>query len=698
MRAPRLGELALAGACALSCRPEPARPIVDEVRLEGLSAVDEQPLLDGLATTETPRLFGFSGILEYATYDPHVLSRDLLRIERYLRARGYYDAKVTAARVVRLGDNRVRVEIRVHEGQPVRVSRLLPDVASLPPDAVIPANQARKMRDGDIFDEDRFELDKRNIERTLRDLGYAFATVRATARVDVAQRTAEITYDIEAGPKSRYGPITFVGLREIPEGPVRDNLQIREGDPYSETELEEARTVLVNLGVFSTVEIVPDRSRPETGIVPIQVRVRESALRTVRVGGGVQLDVLRLLTRLQTSWEHRNFLGGMRRFRVSAEPGLTLFPTRIEHLTPPTRLLPENRVSAELKQPSFLEGRTTGTLSLEYSVAPRLYPLLDDVEPEDEIILGYHEVLARAGVERWLASHHVFINPAYNWQANVPFTYQGDKHPGLEFVRVSFPQLVTTLDFRKGGLRTRSGVYLSNTLEVAGHIFGGTVSDVRIRPEARLFFPIDASVLGLRLTFGFLFPHNYGESLQERSRDPTAPFDPSAPDVVRDQQILNLRAFYSGGPNSNRGYPYRTVGPHGAIGFLAPSTDPECRNFAATDACMRPQGGLTLWEASVEARIPLPIDTPLDAVLFVDASDLTREVGQIRLNVPHLSPGFGLRYWTPVGPLRLDVGWRPPTLQHIGKDRLEPDEGRPGDDLFGLFPGAIHLVFGSEAF
>jgi outer membrane protein insertion porin family/translocation and assembly module TamA len=84
-------------------------------------------------------------------------------------------------------------------------------------------------------------------------------------------------------------------------------------------------------------------------------------------------------------------------------------------------------------------------------------------------------------------------------------------------------------------------------------------------------------------------------------------------------------------------------------------------------------------------------------VLFVDASDLNKEAGKFRLNVPHLSPGFGLRYMTPVGPIRLDVGWRVPGAQMLGKRELPPEEGLPGDDLFGLFPGAIHLAIG-EAF
>lgn len=692
-RRPELGLGALFALGALCCRPEPVRPVVDEIEIQGLRAVDEQPLLEGLSTIETPLLFGFAGVLEYATYDQNVLARDLLRIERYLRSKGYYEAKVTSARVQHLADSRVRISIRVHEGQPVTVARLDPGIARLPWDVATRANRAREMAEGDVLDEDRLEADKQRILKVLLDRGYAFAAVSARARVDLTTRTAHLTYEIAIGPPARYGTVNLIGLREIPEKPVRDTLQIREGEPYSEAALEEARQALVNLGVFSTVDIVPDRSRPQTGIVPLQIRVRESALRALRVGGGVRFDVLRLMTRLETSWEHKNFLGGMRTFRIQTRPGLTFFPTRIDRLESPTRLLPENSVSAELEQPSFIEGRTTGTLRAEYSVFPLLYPLPEELEPEQERIIGYQEIRASAGLERWFWGHKFWVQPSYNWQANFPFTYQLNTPNGLDPVQVSFPQLVTTFDLRDSPVRARSGVYLSNTLQVAGHIFGGTVDDVQVRPEARLFIPVDKSVLALRVAFGFLFPSGYGQSL--KNPEGLAPDDP---DMVGDQQKLNLRAFYSGGPNSNRGYPLRTVGPHGPLGFLAPQNSQGCILFETTDGCMRPLGGVSLWEASIEARIPFPNDAPLDAVLFVDASDLTREVGQIRLDVPHLSPGFGVRYLTPIGPLRLDIGWRVPSLQALGESRLPESEGRPGDDLFGFFPGAIHLVFGNEAF
>jgi outer membrane protein insertion porin family/translocation and assembly module TamA len=695
--------LTTALALGAGCRSLPPQPVVDEVRIEGLARVEEKPLLDGLSTSETPLLFGLiPGVLEYTTYDPNVLSRDLERIERYLRARGHYEAKVWAARVIRTGPHEVKVEIHVHEGPEVRVSRIDPGVSRLPFDVMLLVNRARRMADGDVFDEEEFEKDKERIAGVLAEAGYAFAKVDATATVDVAARTAHVRYTIDLGPKARYGPIRFVGLEKIPEDGVRNQLDLEEGEIYNSAELAEAEQALISLGVFSNVEIRPDRSHPETGLVPIQVWVREGTLANLRIGGGSRFDVLRLSGHLMTGWEHRNFLGGIRHFRVEGRPGVTLFPTRIDHLEPWTAYLPEFRSQVTLSQPSFLEARTTGIISAEYNVYPLLYPLPDGVDPEAERVIGYQEVRASAGVERSFFNYRVNLAPSYNWQANFPFTYQGGRPNGLEAVRVSFPELVATLDLRDDAMETHRGIYLTNSLQVAGHGLGGTVSDVRVKPEIRAYLPLRRAVLATRLTFGFLFPGNYGDTLDpDSSESRSAELDPSDPAVVADQHKLLFRAFYSGGPNSNRGYPFRGVGPHGPVGFLVPTgLDCSLEQRSVEDlpnGCIRPLGGLTLWEASLEVRIPFPIDAPFYGVTFIDASDLTRSVGKLRLDVPHLTAGGGIRYITPLGAIRFDVGYRVQGAQALGKKELPSEEGRPGGNVLGLFPGAVHLAIG-EAF
>jgi outer membrane protein insertion porin family/translocation and assembly module TamA len=689
--------------------------VVADVEVSGADELDVRQLENGLSTAETPYLFGLiPRVLEYSTYDPAVLARDLARAERWFRARGYYEAKVRAARVVHIDSHHVRVELEASLGEPVIVRRVDPaGLALLPAEVAGAAVSAIKIREGEVFDEARFDTDKRALLRVLTDGGYAFAKVEAKARVDIAARSASVSYAIELGRRSRFGAIKLEGLQEIPEGPVRSTFALEEGQLYSTAEVEDAQKALVTLGVFSNVEIREDRSRPESGVVPLTVVVREALLRGVRAGVGGRFDVLRLSASGQLGWESRNFLGGMRRFEVDVQPGATFFPTRIptdgkSSFYAPTRVLPEVRVSSELRQPSFPEGRTSLFLSADFSRYPVIYPLEPGLDPRREPVLGYNEITASVGAERAFLRQHLSVRPSYNWQAYFPFSYQNDADAGLGVVRVSAPKLDLTLDYRDDPVQPTRGVYLSNAFEVAGYVFRGTVSDVRVRPEVRVYTRGalgKRSVFSARLGFGFLFPRkapgdgSYGETL-----DPTTPagiladLNPKDPVVVRDQQKLSLRAFYSGGPTSNRGYPYRGVGPQGQIGYLVPAatTGVNCAIATAENeqGCIRPLGGPTLWELSLETRFPITGD--LHGALFVDASDVSRYVGTIRLRVPHVSPGFGLRYLTLVGPLRLDLGFRPPYVQAIGKKELPPEEGDEGGTILGL-PMSIGIALG-EAF
>lgn len=696
--------VALGFSLCVACEHESTRPLVSSIDLretDDSQVVDDAAVLDGLAT--------------YDEYDPSLLSRDLERVERYYRARGYYEAKVRAARVLQLDGRHVRIEIRVVPGVPVTVRRVdMPGLAYLPAAVTKEVLRARSLKVGDVFDEANFDEMKAAILEAQQDRGFPFAKVDAKAHIDLVEHRADVNVALDPGPAATYGTVTIEGLKAIPEGPVRDTLRIREGRPYSRIDLAAAQRALLNLGVFSNVEIHEDTTRPDTQRVPIAVVVRETELRTIRLGGGAEFDVLRLNLHLTTGWEHLNFLGGTRHLSINATPGIDFFPTRLDGNTPqaPTRVLLENTLQLKFKQPSFIESRTAGTIETSYNVRPLLYPLPPSTDPRDERIVGYQTVSTAVGVERqfflsrsrtWPATLTVAVS--YNWQANFPFTYQKDLPAGLDNVRVAFPALVTTLDLRDDPVQTHKGLYLSNSLQVADKIFGGSVSDVKIQPEIRSYFPITkhSVTLATRASMGFLIPRDYGQTLNSGSSEGQAvKRDPEAPDVVFDQEKLLLRAFYSGGVNSNRGYPLRGVGPHGPVGFLVP-TGVDCSLGGRTieqlnAACIRPLGGFTLWEASLELRFPL--SGALSGVAFADASDVARDIGHVRFTVPHLSVGPGIRYLTPVGPLRLDIGYRVPGAQALGEKELSIEDGsRDVGNLFGVswLPMAVNIALG-EAF
>lgn len=679
--------------------------ITTGVHLDGNRALSDAEVLDGLATRASPRLFGLPGlqgvIFDYVEYDPSKLAQDLERIERFYRARGYYEARVTIARVERdESDTSVRVTLRVHEGQPVVVDRVTPKgLEQLPASTGFRAQRAIVLPERRPFDEDQYEQSKRGIVDVLADNGFAFGKVDGQVKVDLAKHAANVEFTVTTGPPSTLGEIQIEGLTEIPESIVRAALKLKQGDPYRQSDVRDAENALVNLGVFSSVRIERRDADPTSGRVPLVVTVREASLRAVRVGIGAAIDPVRLRTALRLGWEDQNFLGGLRRLQIDERPGVVLYPTRTSDFALPTRLLPENRLNIELRKPAFIEGRTVAIASTSYNIYPLLFPIPEGKDPSTERILGYHEFRGTIGVERTFLDMAVLLAPSVSLQTNVPVAYQraadGTAIPrGIETLYILYPDLTATLDLRDDRIEPHRGIFLQNSLQVAipSHA-PALVGDVRVRPELRAYVPVSKrSVLATRLGFGFLFPINYGQSLSSNLA-----MDPSQEQIVSDQQKLLFRAFYSGGPNSNRGYGFGQVGPHGPLGLLT-AGNVDCLATPDAPDCIRPLGGLSLWEASMEVRFP--IAGALRGVVFLDASDVTRSRASLRLTVPHLSPGIGLRYDTPIGPLRLDLGYRIRSTKTA--NATTAGTIRDEADLRGWFgsrylPLALHVALG-EAF
>jgi outer membrane protein insertion porin family/translocation and assembly module TamA len=657
-----------------------------DVTVAGVHDIDVEELEGRIATQKSPRFLGiFDGVVfEYTVFDQYALRRDLLRIERYLRARGYYDAHVYAARVIEKGE-KVYVTIGVDQGLPVLVESLgIGELAPVDETTRLAIRQSilSVLPLGARFDEDEFASSEKAALKGLTSTGHATAKVTRRAEVDLTNRRARLYFSIDPGPLGTFGPVRFEGLGDLPESAVRRVFGVREGKRYSSEQLDEARQALLDLGVFATVNVEQDLAEFErTHVVPITVKTEPSKSRAILVGAGVELDSLKTDGHVQIGWQNANFLRGLRRFEVRYKPGVVLYPTRFPQLLRPTSLLYEHRLDATLRQPAFVEKRTTGYTRAEYNLYPVLLPTATSN------VLGYHELRGAVGLERTFFTRFFFVNPAYNIQANFPTDYIG--HVDVSALLISYVALGAHLDLRDDPVKPRRGIYVGNELQLAGGPLRGDANDVRIQPEVRGLVPLPRGItIAMRGSVGFLFPYNYSKFAQINFRTP-GPSSVEGSD--RDYQLLFFRGFFSGGPSSNRGYPLRGVGPHANIPYLSPvgqsfsgGCDP------SNPACFLPTGGLSLWEANAEVRFA--ISGPLETAVFCDSGDVSPFQVDIRLDRPHLSCGAGARYDTPVGPIRLDVGYRVPGLQYPTGAPFEQDPPL----LFGL---PIAVAFGiGEAF
>lgn len=701
--------------------------MVDEVEIIGNKALDDDEIEQRIATAETggalehvPLLGAIDALtVEYERFDRFVLERDLQRVARLYRAKGYYKAVVRAGRVRRIDEPRskdpravrTQVEIVVEEGMPTRVRRVSLvwrdwDPATGDSKAGAAATNAKNtLSPGAVFTEEAYEDVRKRIQRELTDLGYAYALVDAKAAVDLQtdetkDDAADVTFTVELGPKCTFGNVTLEGLDTIPDWQIRPALGFEEDDEYSTDKLKDAEVALNEFGVFASIEITPQLSKspPRATKIPIEIVARPGALRAVRLGGGIELGGA-IATHGIAGWQHKNLFGALDRFNIEVRPRLVLYPLKLLTLfdfnqNPP---LDENGEPIELggvrpvyelvgrlayQLPIPYDPRTTFFVQGQGSVALERNHDIPDFYAVNTNIPGEYVAEQRVGIERRFFLSRLLVGIAHNLSYSQPFSYNLEEPPpGKEALLLSYLQHYAEVDLRRGPdgefnrLNPTSGVLAGFDLQMAGFFVGGDASDVKIRPEIRFFAPLSRRVIVAgRFAMGFLYVHDYRRDDDAVEGIPILDQDITTADVAvtdqsngdpdlrrkltRDAQILTKRGLFSGGPMSNRGYTFNEIAPHRVL-------DDDGKLLADPDAI----GGRTLWEASLELRFPIVGD--LGGVFFIDSSDVTRDLGQLRLDHPHVASGLGIRYETPVGPLRLDLGFRIPYLQVLGEDVVE---------------------------
>lgn len=632
----RLLGVAVAAVAAVHCagakdRPQP--PFVGQLKIEGTNAVSPSAIEKKLVTREA----GWWPWADEQPFDPVVWGADLRRIERFYGSRGYYGAEVLSDKVTpRPGSDEVDLRVQVREGEPYRLAPFTVEgLDELTPEARETLLDDLPLEAGEIFRESEWEAAKAQLDRGLRDLGHARAELFSEAKVGLESHVVTPVLKVRPGPRYRFGEL------RIDQGPdatvdpkfVYDQvrLAIVDEDHFSQEALEEAERRVFGMGVFRVGRVTAGEPDAEHGRIPVQVEVREGPFRTLRLGAGVGFDQVRQEAHLVGEWTSRNFLGGLRRLTLRGTAGWAFLPSTIavvrRQIEAGPRHGPIYRATSEFEQPRLFE-------------APALVGQVR-LESEKTLEPAYDAIGGRAGTGVvWRPHTTLSLHPSYNIQvyrlagareaavASAPLVLGCNEDPCV--LTLSYLEQIVAWDRRDDPLEPRSGHLLSLSLQEGGGPLGGDFSYLRVMPEARGFVSVgddDLFTFAARLRVGALIPTSGDAS--------------SSPAVSR---------FYGGGAMSMRGFGMRRLSP-----LLLLPTEPN--NDASRIAV--PIGGNGLIEGSFEARTP--VRPQLLAAAFVDFGTVTRERVAVQ-DVARMqwAGGLGIRYLSPVGPIRLDLAVRLP--------------------------------------
>jgi outer membrane protein assembly complex protein YaeT len=430
----------------------------------------------------------------------------------------------------------------------------------------------------------------------LKDEGYPYATVGMSSE-DVSPKHQRIRLDATAGTLAHIGEIDIRGEKSVGENVIRRQLSFKPNDRYTRKELRDSQRRLYGLELFefANVESLEDKDVMSEE-VPVRVTVAESKHRKISTGLGYGSEEK---VRARLRWDHVNFFGGARHAGFEARWSSLTRGVRADY-TEPYLLTPHFSLRFEgqawqAREPVYSQDTIGGRAILKHQANPQNVWSISLIN-EFETSTIAPEALQDPSVRNDLIA--LGLDPR---------TGETRGTVGAVALDISRNTTNSLLDAKQGYL-------LSAHLESAGRLMWGTYNYAQAQGEARYFITIaDKMVLANRLNVGSITPQG--------NTDQNVPFH---------------KRLFLGGATSIRGWGRYEVSPLDEFGF--------------------PIGGLSMLEGSSELRMPLW--GKFGGVAFFDYGNSWIDAWHVDFTDLRYAVGTGLRYVTPIGPLRVDLGYQ----------------------------------------
>ena len=576
--------------------------------------------------------------LRRGRYSEAFRRKDEQNITDLYQANGFRDVKVstTVDRNYQGKTGQVAVTVHIAEGAQWLVDRLVMKGMSQLPEAGV-ASQLTS-RAGEPFSEANVANDRSFVLNYYSARGFPGANFQAAWHPSGTAHHVDLDYTIQEGNRQYVRDVLISGLYTTRRSLVERTLGIKAGDPLSSVSQLEGQKRLYDLGVFARVDTAIQNPDGETNHKYLLYNFDEANRYRLTVGLGAQVA---------------NF-GTPSTTSLSAPAGTTGFSPQ---------------VSVDLSRQNFFGLGHTVSLRGAYSTLEKrasltyLQPRLRDIQGLD---VTYSVLFDNSLDVRTFASKReegsVQVSDKFSKSVTglVRFAYRRVSVGSVVIPVLLVPQLLQPVrigmlsanlsqDRRDNPANPQTGIYNTADIGVAGKFFGSQRSFARILLRNATYYHLGAHLVLARQTrFGIIQPFSV------------------APDTDAQESVPLPERFFGGGADSLRAFPYNQAGPRDIGASLVPGGP-------SSQPTGFPLGGNALLFNNVELRFPL-IGQNIQGVLFYDLGNVYSSVRNIsfRFHQRNLqdfdytvhAPGFGLRYQTPVGPVRVDVAYslNPPSF------------------------------------
>jgi outer membrane protein insertion porin family len=580
---------------------------VTKMTFNGVKAVKASQLKSVLATNASSKLpWG-----EKRYFSREQFEADLKRIAAFYHDRGYPDARVNSFDAKLSDDQKsVAITLNISEGQPLVAERIeLEGFDGLPPQRRSRLNRTLALQPGQPMDRALILASREAALDGLKDHGYPYAVVRVSEAPGSSDRHRVLTISAEPGPLAHHGELGIQGNSSVSDQVIRRQLTFRRGDIFSQSKLLETQRNLYALEVFQFANVQGVREEAEKPLeIPTRITVTEGKHRKVNFSLGYGSEER---ARVEGDWRHVNFFGGARTVGVHGRYSALDRGVRVNFLQP---YFFSRHYSFGLQgqywhndEPQFVMNDVGGraTITREFGRARR--STLGG-RPSTTLSFTYANEW-----EDYKVSEETLADPT-TWDDLIalginPTTGSGRGRRSSIFLDAGRNTTNNVLDARRGYV---AAVHL----EQAGQWLSGDFDYYELNGELRHYVSIaNRLVVAVRARAGSI------DGIGDTPESINVPF---------------YKLYFLGGATNLRGWGRYEVAPVSEGGT--------------------PIGGQSFANFSAEVRVP--IWRSLSAVLFADAGNVWTNPWDINLNDLRYDVGPGLRYNTPVGPLRIDFGYQ----------------------------------------
>ncbi|MGC2400557.1 MAG: POTRA domain-containing protein [Acidobacteriaceae bacterium] len=572
-----------------------------------------------------------SHLFSPGAYSEQLVRTSVKNLTALYASEGFSSAQVTSSTSQKNGN--LAVVFHVVEGPQDIVSSLRIEGADTFPESKF-APKGLKLARGKPYSQKLVEADRANIVAHYLQAGYLTSSFRQTASAAGKEDPHQINvvYHIYEGPQVHTHDVITLGRERTKQRLIdRDVSMIVANQPLTETQLLTAASNLYgHTGVFDWAEVDPARQITTQTSENVLVKVHEAKKNSLTYGFGFELinrggsipsgtvalpnlPPVGLPSNFTTSQKTfygprgtlqytRNNVGGK-----GESLSATFFAGRLDQRAAGYYIDPNFRWSSWAASISVLAERNEENPIYSSQVETGSYQLQRFIDRQKHDVFFMRYSFSQTDLTRVLIPD--LVDPQ-------------DQH-----VRLSTIAANLTRDTRDNPLDAHKGVWDTIELDLNATKLGSSVSFGKLNGQVAFYKSILHNIVWAnRLQIGLAAPYS-------GSRVPLS------------------ELFFTGGPNSLRGFPLDGAGPQRQVQVCSSGSSTDCSYIQVS------AGGREMLILNTEARIPLPIKKGLGLVVFYDGGNVFPAVGFSDFTSLYTNNvGLGLRYATPVGPVRIDLG------------------------------------------